>query len=289
MCLFLSGCGATCLRTPASSNDKKSIKSNVAIVATTQKKIVSDPDVCAHNASDGLLKWALVSAEASHVRKNMQPVLKNLKGFDVTKVFQNSLHNKLKQMKWLNIKEIFIRHDLEVDNYRNSFAKMKENSMLFTTFNYSVNFKVTAVKMESYVTLYKKDAKDRLKITPIYDNDFKYIYYLPRKVTTRTEAVALWSKDHGKLIKHALATGTQHIAMQIVKDMNNPKTNLYQSMQSKKTISFKDGYRNEKKDGKLIEKYGDFYVIRMDDDSAYIFNKNTLWKKRPRGIFGIVS
>ena len=69
--------------------------------------------------------------------------------------------------------------------------------------------------------------------------------------------------------------GINLIIQQIVNDIQNPESNLFDTMKNSKVIVFYDEY-HQKLSGKLVDEVKDYYVIRNSDDGILIINKNDL-------------
>ncbi len=299
ICSLLAACAGVQQRQPLTKQNRTKIKSDKAILNTTQRQIVMqhndwfnsnvvDPyalmdsgAIVHHNAGyqpGGGLITALVVAgikhhEASNAITAMAPIQNTLADFNYVRYFNAQLRRKVYDIPWLKIHSHQIRYNIQ-QSQADILAATKDNAVLFIGMTYALNSVFNQLEVVTYVKLVDKASKKQTTQT-LYANNFYFIYRLNYNTLHKEINKKVWLENNGEFLKNKLREAGALLSSMIATDLSEPSENPYSKIKNQVMLRTVNG---AKVYGKVIKKQQGYYIVTLTRNgymNGYIYIVNS--------------
>jgi hypothetical protein len=237
--ISLTGCvTVTPEHVPLSAQARGALASTEVVLPVVQSEIYID--VPASNISQAagggllpaLLDAGIDSVRASNAAKAVAPLRNAVLDFSFDDTLSDAFGKALVTPDGLQVSETQVVKDGAQSNLDGLLAKAKPGDVLIVTTNYHLANDGGSLWIEAHAALYGVGQTPAggsanhpsAPANALYRNTIWFTTTVHGATTNRTENVALWSANHGELLRADLKEGAAKVAQLIANDLKNPDT-----------------------------------------------------------------
>lgn len=258
--------------------DRGNIHADQAVINTNQREI--NPEYNALSAAgQGLIGDLIITGinhhKAKKANKEIIPIRNALTNYDFPKKASAKIAAQLRQIKWLKLVRTSMTDHLKTNQIDSMLRTQNPNTVLAVNLSYKLRPSFTGLVAEADVTLYSRDKAARKGVRKLYNNQFYYVYSLPKKDHNTKADTKIWTANNGRLLKTELNNAASALARMIAQDIKNPNMNLYKGLAGKREIKFVGSMRFDQR-GKVMQQNGNQYTVRVSNGTLYTINQHAI-------------